>query len=194
MKKVITISRECGSGGHSIAIELSKKLGIPVYDKNDLVRIANQMKNESNNKRDGLIERSLYNSTSIEHPIVFPYSMFDKHQAINEYQASIIKDLANNPCIIIGRGSNYILRDREDTLNVFIYAPLEYKVTESAKKHNLDIKKAKSILKERDKKRAKNYYYYTNRDWKDLSSYHLLIDSSIGVDLVVDIICKAYNE
>ena len=115
---------------------------------------------------------------------------------INATQVDVINSLAeNSACVIVGRGADYILRNRTDVLNVFIQASMEYKIMLSKEKHDLTNKEAKTILQKRDKERSKHYYFYTGQTWGDAKNYHLVLDSGVlGEDTCVDIIVDAFHK
>lgn len=195
---IITISRECGSNGHTIAIKLSKKLNIPCYDKEIISEVA-----EHCNVSEEFVKEAgeLYRGGFLNHiegfnNYVYPYSTPSLRDEINSVQVDVIKKLADKgDCIIIGRGADYILRDYPDTLNIFIKADMEYKIHHACKDHNLNPKEAKDILEKRDKARSKHYYYYTGRSWGDIKNYDLVLDSSkLGIDKCVEIIAAIYNK
>lgn len=196
MKKIITIGRECGSGGHSIALKLSEKLGIPCYDKEIISMVAEKC-NVSNNYAETageLLTGGIFSPFLHFNEHVYPYSTNSLQNQINSTQVGIIEELADKgACIIVGRGADYILRHRDDVLNVFIKAPMKYKIELSKEKHNLTEKDAKAILLKRDKERSKHYYFYTGQTWGDAKNYHIVLDSSMGEELCVDLIAKAYS-
>ncbi len=196
MKKVITIGRECGSGGHSIALKVAKALGIPCYDKEIITMVADkcQVSNEYAEKVGELFSGGLFVSynTGLNHS--FPYEVPSIQDQINSTQVDIIRTLSNEPCVIVGRGADYVLKDKSDVLNVFIQASMEYKVRMAKEKHDLTNKEAKTILQKRDKERSKHYYFYTGQEWGNAKNYHLILDSGILTeDVCVELIIKAYQ-
>lgn len=197
MKRIITIGRECGSGGHSIALKVAKTLGIPCYDKEIISMVAEkcQVSNTYAEKAGELLSGGLYvnyNSTGNQ---VFPYSIPSLQNQINATQVEIIKSLAEaTSCVIVGRGSDYVLKDRKDVLNVFIKASMDYKVSKLKEKYELTNKEAKMILQKRDKERSKHYYFYTGQEWGDASNYHLVLDSGVfSEDVCVELIIDAFK-
>ena len=198
MKKIITIGRECGSGGHTIALKVAEKLGIPCYDKEIISIVADKcmVSKEYAAKAGELICGGFYSSYYGSGEITFPYSSPSLQDQINATQVDVINSLAeNSACVIVGRGADYILRNRTDVLNVFIQASMEYKIMLSKEKHDLTNKEAKTILQKRDKERSKHYYFYTGRTWGDAKNYHLVLDSGVlGEDTCVDIIVDAFHK
>ena len=128
---VITISREFGSGGHKIGTMLSEKLGIPYYDK-DLIKLASEQSGINENlfgladekSKNSIFKKSKVYSGDITSP---DSPNFTSEENLFNYQAKVIKELAEqkSPCIIIGRCADFVLRDRERTLRLFIWADKE---------------------------------------------------------------------
>lgn len=192
--KVITIGRECGSGGHTIGQEVAKELGIPFYDKDIIAMVADKCKvSEEYVKTAGeLISGGFF--AHVFSNGSYPYEAPSLQDQINSEQVNVIRELAETPCVIIGRGADYILKDRDDVLNVFIHAHSDYKIAQSVKKHNIDPKDAKAILKKRDKERSKHYYFYTGQEWANHKNYDLVLDSgSLGEAVCVKLIVEAYK-
>ena len=178
MAKIITISREFGSGGRVIGEEVAKRLGISYYDKNILVHVM---------EKTGFSEKFLENRT--EYALgnsIFSYALSARTSAgasiddeILQAQADVIRELAEKESfVIIGRSADQILRDRTDVLNVFIYGNMPEKLERIKKLQNLDDKKAAALIKEMDKKRAVNYQYVTDRKWGRRENYDLMLNSS----------------
>lgn len=198
MKKgtIITIAREYGSGGHNIGEKLSKEFNIPFYDRELIIRAS---------KESGITE-DLFKVIDEQRTKSFLYSLVTGAQSIANkisaagtvsmsdrlflVQSDIIRKAASEgSCVIVGRCGNYILREKYDCVNVFIYASMDYKVERVAKRHNLSDKKAEETINKVDKSRANYYNYYTNETWYDMKHYNLSIDSSkIGEDGAVHLI------
>ena len=200
-KSIITLSREYGSGGRIIGQEISKKLGIPFYDKEIVALIAN----ESGLSLDFIEETgeystaindfmSLFNS-SYYGPTALADGSYSLKDSIQILQYNIIKKIAEQgPCVIVGRSADYILRDREDCLNTFIHAPLEDKLTRVVETYNVAEASAKNEILKKDKGRAAHYKQYTGQAWGSYRNYHFCIDSSIaGLDGTSDIIIEILN-
>lgn len=200
MKKIITIGRQCGSGGHTIGKMVAERLGVPFYDKEIIKTVA---------ERSGLSEKTVelqgeYHTTSLLYNLatmgVSGYNASRREtlplaDQINAYQTEYIKELAEkDSCVIVGRSADYILSDRDDCLNVFIYGKLEDRAQRVVKEHGIDEKEAKSHVLERDKKRAKYYRHITDKTWGFAENYDLCLNSSeLGIEKCVEIIlncCK----
>ncbi len=194
---VITISRECGSGGHTLAMMVADKLNIPCYDKEIISEVAEKCNVSDEYVREAgeLLKGGFLNHIIGTNNYVYPYSTPSLRDKINSVQVDVIKELAKkHDCIIIGRGADYILREEKQVLNVFVKANLEYKIAQAKLKHGLNEKDAKTILEKRDKERSKHYYYYTGRNWSDYKNYDLIIDTGkLGLEEASNIIIEAYN-
>ncbi|HBE09556.1 MAG TPA: cytidylate kinase [Lachnospiraceae bacterium] len=202
-KRIITIGRQFGSNGRNIGKLIAEKLGVQCYDK-ELLQIAA--------KNSGVCEELLQNLDEkpnksflysvVMDPYAFAYNFNNNNYTTNinqqAFQATFdtIKDLAEREsCVIVGRCSDYILRERDDVLNVFIYAPLEARIkTVSERYPALTENKIKDQITKEDKARASYYNYYSSKKWGKMESYHLSIDSSIlTIDKAADMILEVFN-
>lgn len=109
-------------------------------------------------------------------------------------QRKVILDIANNgPCVIVGRSADFILKDKAETVNVFIYGEKKEKLKRTMKLKNLDERSALKLMEETDKKRSINYKYYTDNVWGDRKNYTAMLNSTqIGVDRCVDVVANLY--
>ncbi|MCH5185757.1 MAG: cytidylate kinase-like family protein [Oscillospiraceae bacterium] len=183
--KVITIGRQFGSGGRDIGKLLSEKLNVPYYDK-DLVSMAAEKSNmdtevlrSADEKAANSFLYSLVNSNPIKGINTMYYDM-----PINDKlfiaQSEVIKSVAaKSSCIIVGRCADYILEDTDAMcVNVFIHAPLGFRIERVAKDLSITKPQAKDKIIKTDKKRRSYYNYYSNREWDKIENYDLCIDSS----------------
>lgn len=198
-KNIITISREFGSGGRTIGRQLGEKLGIPCYDKEFIKKIADETGFAPEFvEKNG--EDAPSNSIFAYLPSAFPgqsaglggMSIYDYLYVI---QQKIILDLAEKgPCVIVGRCSDFILKDRPDALHAFIYADTAFKAERIVRLYGESENSPEERLKTKDKKRSINYKHFTAREWGDPKNYEIMLKSSaIGIDKCVDIlagICK----
>ena len=191
MKKnlIITISREYGSGGGEIGRKLSKALGIPCYDK-ELLTIAA--------KESGYCQEFFekYDEKQIKSLSYFSYdqtmsSLPLGHQLFLK-QFNIIQDLAQKQsCIFVGRAANYALRDKFDSIDVFIHADFETRRERAVENHGIEEKKSAKTVKKIDKERTSFYNFYTNMKWADARDFDLCINTSkITIDEAVEIILE----
>ena len=195
MKNIITISREFGSGGRTVGREVAKKLGIPFYDKEIVTRVAGET-----GFHESFVEivGEYANSTN---RFAFALSSQPSHGAlggmsINDFlwvaQKKVILDIASNgPCVIVGRCADYILRDRNDVLNVFIYSDMKSRAERIVRLYGESEKTPEKRLEEKDKKRKVYYKHFTGRDWGVCQNYHIALDSSVvGIERCSDIIIE----
>ena len=186
---VITIGREYGSGGRLIAKQLSEELGITFYDKELITAVARKTGFSENFIRDSEHQRPtnsfLYDLyTAVQTPSV-PDQVFIA-------QAKVIKEAASREsCVIVGRCADYILREREDCLNVFIHASMAARADRIVRLYGSSEKSPEKRLEEKDKRRRVYYKHYTDGDWGMSQNYHLSLDSGIiGIQRCVDIISE----
>ena len=182
-KRIITISREFGSGGRFIGEEVAKKLGIAYYDKNIIGQIA---------EKSGLSPEYIQENAELSPKKgLFAYAFSGRditgksvEDMVYEVQRNIILELAEKePCVIIGRNADYILKDRDDVLNVFIHGDMPEKIKRITGLHNVEEKKAVKMMANTDKRRRTNYNFYTDQNWGKASNYTLCLNSSqLGYD------------
>lgn len=199
MLPVITIARQFGSGGHEVGEKLAEKLGVPYYDK-ALIALAA--------KKSGLSEEVFADadekatSSLLYSMVMGSYAFGARVPGVNEMpindklfiiQSDIIKKAAaDGPCVIIGRCADYILRERENCMNVFIHADKASRLRRVLDKKLAEEKKASDFITKKDKQRANYYNFYTNNRWDDLQNYDLTVDTSrFTVDEAVELLAEA---
>lgn len=198
MSKVITISREFGSGGREIGYRLSKKLGIPFYDK-EIISMAAEDSNISedifhaNDEVIGHKERIDYKYADID-PFSITYEIPVSDQLF-VIQSKIIRLLAQEgPCVIIGRCSDVII---EEAFSVFICSSLKKRVERLLtleKDGNVDIKKMESRIRTIDRKRREYYQFYSGNEWGKPKNYDLCLNSGkLGIEKCVELIASAVS-
>ena len=182
-KRIITISREFGSGGRFIGEEVAKKLGITYYDKNIISEIA---------EKSGLSPEYIQESAELSPKKgLFAYALAGRditgksvEDMVYEAQRKVILELAEKEsCVIIGRNADFILRDWNDVLNVFIYGDMPEKIQRIMGLYNVEEKEAVKMIADIDKRRMTNYNFYTDQKWGKASNYTLCLNSSqLGYD------------
>ena len=182
-KRIITISREFGSGGRFIGEEVAKKLGIAYYDKNVINEIA---------EKSGLSPEYIQENAELSPKKgMFAYALAGRditgrsvEDMVYEAQRKVILELAEKePCVIIGRNADYILKDRDDVLNVFIHGDMPEKIKRITGLYNVKEKEAVKMMADTDKRRRTNYNFYTDQNWGKASNYTLCLNSSqLGYD------------
>ena len=198
MKKIITISREFGSGGRSIAKAVAERLCIPYYDK-ELVK---QVAEETGFHEKFIEHEGEYASSTSRLAFAFSSQQAQSHKSgmsINDYlwvmQRKVILDIAEKgPCVIVGRCADYILRDRDDVLNVFIHSDMKSRAERIVRLYGESEKSPEKRLEEKDKKRKVYYKHYTGEDWGSIHNHDLVINTSFtGIDGAVEIIKAALH-
>jgi len=156
MNLVITMSRRFGTGASMIAEELSRKLGIPVYDK-------------------AYIEHELEGDSYAD-------------------EVEIIRKLASQSCIILGRCASEILKDQPNVFNIYICADKEDRIRRIMQKKSLNYEDARIMLEQNDKERSEYYYQNTGKVWGDVNNYHMILDTSqLGIENCADILMKYFE-
>lgn len=189
-KIIINIGRQFGGGGLAVASELGRKLGIPVYDK-ELIKKAAQDSGFSEEFFEESDEKKRFFSLSAIFSNGFSETEnFMSDRGIFKMQSQTIRRIAEQgSAVIVGRCSDYILRDLECTLNVFLTSPVEVRSARIAERHGMTQEEAERLIEEKDSRRAEYYNYYTFGDWGVASTYDLCIDSSIlGIEGTADFI------
>ncbi|MGN1119385.1 MAG: AAA family ATPase [Oscillospiraceae bacterium] len=192
---VVTIARGFGSGGRTIGMMLSEKLGIEFYDK-DLIKLASEDSgiNEALfGEKDEKTTTGIFGKPSVyKGGVITPdKAAFTSEENLFNYQAKVIKQLAEQKsCVIVGRCADYILGDRDNVVRVFIYADEEHCVQNAAQVRGIvDRKEALKKIAATDKERAAYYKAHTGREWIDARNYDLCLNSgSLGFDKCVQII------
>ncbi len=185
-KKIVTISRQYGSGGRYIGRLLAEKLGIPFYDK-DILHIAAQESGLSPEIMEQMEERTANRYVAMHHisgdeegiDATMSYSVPD---LVYLAESRAIRRLADEgPCVIVGRCGDYILRDREDVLNVFISAPFPKRIERVVTYYNPELSMAEAAdqIIQIDKRRRRYRRTYTDDKWIRADNYHIAIDSSV---------------
>lgn len=192
-KRIITISREFGSGGRFIGEEIAKKLGIAYVDKDIISQIA---------EKSGLSPDYIKESGELSpRKGLFAYAFSGRNMAgksledlVYEEQQKVILSLAEKePCVIIGRNADYILRERTDVLNVFIHGNLPEKTARICRIYEVDKKRAAEMMNDVDKQRAIHYNFYTDQKWSMADNYAITLNSSeLGYELCEKFIISAF--
>lgn len=199
-KIIVTIGREFCSGGMEVGKKLAEKLGISFYDK-ELISLAA--------KKSGFIENIFENAD--EKPTnSFLYSIamgvpsatgmllqntdFLTNDKLFSIQSEVIKNIAKEgPCVLIGRCSNYILREEENLVSIYLHADMDFRIKRllEVEKKDVSLKDAESFINKADKKRASYYRYYTGKEWNWATNYDLCLDTSkMGIENTVE---QIYN-
>lgn len=193
---VITIARGYGSGGRTMGKMLAEELGIHYYDR-ELMRLASDesgINEELFGRADEQLKQSLlYRIARKEYrgELIPPdREDFVSNDNLFSYQAKVIRKLAEEEsCVIVGRCADYILRDMDNVIKVFVHASLEDCVKRLEDMYSLPEKELEKKILETDKRRAAYYRYYTGRDWENAGNYDLCVNSKrLGFDKCVQIV------
>lgn len=180
---IISVGRECGSGGRKIAKQLAERLNIQYYDHELIEKVARSANLDVNTVKQ--ID---------EKPASFFSGMYipiENDIAFKEF--SIIKKKADDgeSFVIVGRCAEHVLRENENLISIFVTGDMYDKKQRIMQKHNVSIEKATDIIIKTDKKRKKYHNYYCDGKWGDSRNYNICINSSkIGIDGVVDVIME----
>ena len=188
---VITISREYGSGGRYIGKLVAEKLGIQLYDKQFVEKLA-----EDTGLSEKYIEDNEQKRTFLEILNNGYYSGLNNSDDLFIKESELIKEVADKEsCVIVGRCADFILKDKENVLKIFIDSSLQDKINRATEYYNLDKNKAQKEIKRINKLRENHYKYYTERDWKNPSNYDICINSdSLGIENAANLICELVNK
>ncbi len=184
LEKVITISREFGSGGRELGMKMAEKLGIPFYDK-ELISLSAE---ESDLPEDAFLHYDEYIPAlqeSLKQHVYSPFSSLYEVSVSDQIflaQSRVIRRLAEQgPCIIVGRCADRVL---ENSLNLFVYAKMENRLKRmNSLSTGVDPELMENRIREVDKKRRDYYQYYTGNEWGKAQNYHLCLESGVaGID------------
>lgn len=190
-KIIITLSREYGSGGRYIGKLIADKLGIKLYDKQFIAKIAEET---------GLSKQYIENNEQKRNALANLnngyYFGMDNSDDLFVKESELIKEVAEKEsCVIVGRCADFILSDRNDVFKVFIYNNDDNKVKRATEFYGLDKTNAKKEIKKINKLRANHYKHYTEKNWNDPSNYDICINSDIlGVEKTSDLICEMIEQ
>lgn len=195
---VITIGRQFGSGGREIGRKLAERFGIDYLDKELLTLaaeksgISEEILARADEKPASPFSFAARYPTALAAGFVAPINL---HSAMTDdhlfsVQAAAIREEAEKRnCIIVGRCSDYIIGRKEYCVNVFVHAPLPWRVRRVAANYEIAPEEAEKQIRRIDKKRAAYYNFYTGKRWGDMDGYDLSVDvSTIGIDKTVQII------
>ncbi len=180
---IINVGRQLGSGGHDIARMLAMDFGAKYYDK-EILNLAAKESGfsekifEQNDEKKGFI-RGLFNMGSPHVSNVYQGGGFSQENLFKFQSDAIRKAAQEGSCVFVGRCADYVLRDFENVVNIFITASMHYRVEQILAKQKVTPPEAKRIIQQAEGKRAAYYNYYTGKKWGHAESYDLCVDSSI---------------
>lgn len=193
--KIITISREFGSGGRFIGEKVAEKCGIEFYDRKIIEKVAQEL---------GISEQIVAQQGEYAPAkSIFSYAFVGRDitgvslaDQIYSIQQQLIKDIADKgPCVIVGRCADFILSDRDDVLNVFIQGNKTEKTERIKELYEKSDAEVKKLLKDVDKKRSVNYRYCTDKEWGNRKNYDVVLNSSVlGYEKCIEVIADIYGK
>lgn len=198
-KVIVTIARQYGSGGKTIGQMLAKDLEIPCYGR-EILRMASDdsgIREELFNKADEKLRNNpLFGSSKNVYKggLIPPQKGdFVSDENLFNYQAKVIKELAEKgSCVFVGRCADFVLKERDDVVSVFVHAPMDYCVARAMERNSMDEREMEKYILKEDKYRRNFYHYYTGNVWNDARNYDLCLNSGkLGFDKCVEAI-KAY--
>ena len=201
MNKVITISRQYASGGREVAEKLAKEYSVPFYDRALIAKAA---------KESGFAEAAFDNvemkaTNSLLYSIAMGMNAYGSpdlgytHLSLDDRiyiaQSDIIRKVADEgPCIIVGRCADYVLRERKDIVNIFIWSSMPFRIKRAIERDGVEPDKAEETITRLDKRRANYYNYHAIEKWGVVTNYHLSIQNDFrGVDKTVEVIKQFIN-
>ncbi|HAE16165.1 MAG: cytidylate kinase-like family protein [Solobacterium sp.] len=192
--RIITISRQFGSGGRTIGQEVANRLGIPCYDKELITNIAE----ESGFAKEYIEEHgeATENGGWLAGAFARDFNGHSNQDTIWFAQCRIIRELADKGnCVIIGRCADYILKDREDLdlMRVFVHADIETRAKRIVEQYGESNVEPEKRLRDKDKRRAAYYQIYTDQKWGRCENYDVCLDSgTLGIEKCIEIIVCMY--
>ena len=180
-KLIISVSRQHGTGGKEIARKVAEKLNIEFFDKEEIKKFA--------------IQNSLIENKYTDDELYNFYLSLDAEKDSILKQTETIRMIASKKnCVIVGRSSDYILKDNPNLIKIFLYAPMEYRINKVKEMYNDTYNEAKKHINKSDKSRATYYEVIANKKWGDKENYDICLDCSIGNEKVVNIIYEYVKE
>lgn len=188
---IITLSREYGSGGRYVGKLIAEKLGVKLYDKEFVIKLAEET---------GLSEEYIENNEQKRNLLAGLnngyYFGLDNSDELFIKESELIKDISSKEsCVIVGRCADFILKDKKDVIKVFIYSDIEDKIKRATTYYGMNKEKAEKEIARIDKLRANHYKYYTGKTWKDFSNYDICINSDkLGVEKTAELIVNMIHK
>ncbi|MCD7980763.1 MAG: cytidylate kinase-like family protein [Clostridiales bacterium] len=194
--RIITISREFGSAGRTIGRQTAERLGIPCYDAELIQKIAE----ESGLASEYIKEKEEHSVHANPLVNIFMSDRTNGGFSMQDYVWSVQREVIcgiaqKEACVIVGRCADYILRDRQDLLTVFIHADIEKRAERVERVYGeMDDTPVLKRVKDKDKRRKTYHRFYTDREWGVAQNYHVCLDSgALGIESCVNILCSLYT-
>lgn len=202
MDKIVTVGRQYGSGGREIGQKIADHYGIPFYDNELITRAAKEsgFAEETFAKAEDKATNSLLYSLAMGINVYgnqdFGFTGLSLDDRIFLAQSDVIRKVAEEgPCVIVGRCADYVLKEQENIVNLFVKASMSFRLERVVKEYGEEEKKAADIILKNDKRRANYYSYHVGEKWTDLNNYDLVIRSDFaGIEQSVKCICGYLGE
>ena len=202
MNKVITIGRQYGSGGREIGQKVAEYYGNPFYDNELITRAAKEsgFAEENFAKAEDRATNSLLYSLAMGINVYgnqdFGFNGLSLDDRIFLAQSDVIRKVADEgPCVIVGRCADYVLKERDNIVNLFVKASMKFRIDRVISEYGEAPDKAADIILKNDKRRANYYNYHVGEKWTNLNNYDMVIRSDfVGIDQTVECICKYLGE
>lgn len=189
---VVAIGREFGAQGCDIAEKLAEKLGVKLYDRQLVEEAAKKLEMDEHTvqKADEVSAKDIEGLKT-----TYGVGNFYLSTQVLDAQADIIERVAQNEsCIIMGRCADYILKDRDDCLKIYIYAPFDVRTKHIAEKYDMSMFSAKRLVRQMDEKRDTYYKYVTGNRRVSMTERAMFDSSIMGVDGTVDMLLEMINK
>ena len=187
---VITISREYGSGGRYIGKLVAQKLGIKLYDKEIITKLS-----ENTGLTTEYIKKHEQKTNILDNLNNGYYYNLNNNDELFIKESNLIKELAKDSCVIIGRCADYILKDQKNVTKIFIYSDMKNKIKRATKYYKLNKSTAEKEINKINKLRSNHYKHYTGKTWNNPENYDICINSdTLGVENTAELICKLINK
>lgn len=199
---VITIGRQFGSGGRVIGRALAEALHIEFYDKSLLQEAARHAGiccehfERNDEKAPSFFNNVMSLNMGYSAYGIYPGAMSINDDTLHRVQSEVITAIADRgPCVIVGRSADYVLRQRNNVISIFIHAPLEYRVKAIMERGDAATEReARQLAEKSDKLRANYYNFYTDKKWGEAAGYDLSIDSSrLSTEDIITLITNYIN-
>ena len=199
-KLIISVGRQLGSGGRTIAKMLADEFGCKFYDREVLSLAAKESGFspeffEKNDERKGFLDQIFH----LHVPFISDSSFYDNglsQENLFRIQSDAIRKAADeSSCVFVGRCADYVLRDIPGVLKVFVYAPMSYRIAGGRQHENLpaDDTAAEAAIRKADRRKADYYNYYTQNRWGEAASYDLCLNAAMGTETCAHILLTAYK-
>ena len=196
---VITIGRQLGSGGKSIGLQLSQRLGISCYDK-ELIKLASRESGLGKEFFEEIDEKSSFSFFGKYFGLRSGFMGYGEvnylcNETLFKIQSDVIRNLAEKEsCIFIGRCADYILRDLPNCMNIFVSASSNDRIKRLTQNEKFSEKEAQELIEQNDRKRSSYYNFYSNKEWGMATSYDLCFNSSfLSIEEIVELIEEQVN-